>query len=55
MWHELVDWASRNTLCDGFEIAGPEEMEIPRCVSTVEEAIEVVRPHHEARERRQHY
>lgn len=52
MWHELVEWAKRNMLTDGFELAGRADMEIPQCVSTVEEAIALVRPHYEAWERR---
>ncbi len=39
MWKGLVDWASHSMLGATPQMASPEDMEIPRCVSTMEEAI----------------
>jgi hypothetical protein len=30
----------------GFELASPEDMKIPRCVDTADEAVAIVREHH---------
>jgi uncharacterized protein (TIGR00730 family) len=46
MWAELVDWARRYMLRPGFELAKPEDMAIPRCVNTADEAIAIVREYH---------
>ncbi|MEY6432833.1 LOG family protein [Thioalkalicoccus limnaeus] len=46
MWSELVDWAARYMLRPGFELANPEDMAIPRCVTGADEAIAIVREHH---------
>lgn len=43
MWQELVDWAERNMLENGRPLADPPDMAIPRCVDTVDEAVEIVR------------
>ena len=48
MWRELLDWATRHMLQEGMELASSDDMNIPQCVSTVEEAIAVVRPHYDA-------
>jgi uncharacterized protein (TIGR00730 family) len=53
MWRELVDWAGRYMLRPGFELANPEDMNIPRCVDSADEAIAVIRDHH-AQWHRQH-
>lgn len=45
MWGELVAWAERYMLRPGFELANPEDMAIPRCVKTADEAIAVIREH----------
>jgi uncharacterized protein (TIGR00730 family) len=47
MWKGLVDWASAQMLRPGFELAKPEDMKIPCCVDTADEAIAIVREHHE--------
>lgn len=47
MWRGLVDWASAQMLRPGFELASPGDMQIPRCVDTAEQAIAIVREHHE--------
>jgi uncharacterized protein (TIGR00730 family) len=46
MWKGLVDWASAQMLRPGFELANPQDMQIPHCVDTAEQAIAVVREHH---------
>ena len=46
MWGELVEWAKRYMLRPGFELVNPEDMAIPHCVTSAEEAIAVIRQHH---------
>ncbi len=46
MWKGLVDWASQMMLRPGFELANAEDMKIPSCVDTADEAIAIVRQHH---------
>jgi len=46
MWKGLVDWASEMMLRPGFELASPEDMNIPRCVNSADEAIAIIREHH---------
>ena len=46
MWRVLVDWAKANMLRPGFELARPEDMQIPRCVDTGAEAVAVISDHH---------
>jgi hypothetical protein len=43
MWKGLVDWASAMMLRPGFELANAEDMEIPVCVDTADEAIALIR------------
>jgi len=45
MWRELVDWARRYMLRPGFELASAEDMAIPQCVDTADEAIAIIREH----------
>jgi uncharacterized protein (TIGR00730 family) len=45
MWGEMVEWARTYMLRAGFELASTEDMDIPRCVNTADEAIAVVRDH----------
>ncbi len=45
MWQGLIDWASATMLRPGFELANPEDLKIPRCVDTADEAIAIVREH----------
>jgi uncharacterized protein (TIGR00730 family) len=45
MWAELVDWAKKNLLKPELSLASPEDMDIPRCVNTAEEAIAIIREH----------
>ena len=46
MWQGLVDWSSEWMQRPGFELASPEDMKIPRCVDTADEAIALIREHH---------
>lgn len=45
MWSEMVDWARNYMLRPGFELVNPEDMDIPHCVETADEAIAIVREH----------
>lgn len=47
MWKGLVDWATQMMLRPGFELANAEDMKIPCCVAGADEAIEIIRVHHE--------
>ncbi len=42
MWRELVEWARRHMLDSDRHLASPEDLEIPHCVETVEEAATII-------------
>jgi uncharacterized protein (TIGR00730 family) len=46
MWSELVDWAKKNLLKPDLHLANAEDMTIPRCVGTADEAIALIRESH---------
>jgi uncharacterized protein (TIGR00730 family) len=46
MWKGLVDWASTSMLDPRLHLANPEDLKIPRCVDTADEAIVMVRTLH---------
>jgi uncharacterized protein (TIGR00730 family) len=46
MWADLVDWARAHLLKSQPPLANPEDMNIPRCVNTGDEAIGFIRQHH---------
>jgi hypothetical protein len=46
MWAELVAWAKKNLLRPELSLANPEDISIPVCVSTADEAIAQIREHH---------
>jgi hypothetical protein len=46
MWAELVEWAKKSLLKPELALASPEDMTIPRCVNTADEAIELIRESH---------
>jgi uncharacterized protein (TIGR00730 family) len=46
MWSELVEWGNTHLLHPDFPMAGPEDLKIPICVDTVDEAIEVLSQKH---------
>lgn len=43
MWEALVDWGREWMLRDGIELASPGDFDLPQCVGTVEETIELIR------------
>lgn len=43
MWRELVEWARRHMLDHDRHLASPEDLEIPHCVDTAEEAAAIIR------------
>jgi len=46
MWAELVDWAKKNLLKPELALASPQDMAIPSCVNTADEAIAILREHY---------
>jgi uncharacterized protein (TIGR00730 family) len=46
MWTGLVDWARTHLLTAKPPLANPEDMNIPRCVDTADQAIALIREHH---------
>jgi uncharacterized protein (TIGR00730 family) len=46
MWAEFVEWAKKNLLRPELSLANPEDLAVPRCVNTAEEAIALIREHH---------
>lgn len=48
MWPGLVEWARASMLSITPPLASDEDLAIPRCVPTADEAIAILREHHEA-------
>ena len=48
MWKHLVDWADKYMTGEGVSYATRQELDIPRCVRTVDEAIEIICRDYEA-------
>jgi uncharacterized protein (TIGR00730 family) len=46
MWADLVDWAKKHMLTTQPLLANPEDLTIPRCLNTAEEAIALLSEHH---------
>jgi uncharacterized protein (TIGR00730 family) len=46
MWPGLVEWARASMLSTDPPLANPEDMTIPRCVASGDEAITLLREHH---------
>lgn len=46
MYASLVDWAKTSLLNPQLNLASPEDMDIPRCVNTGDEAIAILREYH---------
>jgi uncharacterized protein (TIGR00730 family) len=46
MWPGLIEWARASMLSTTQPLASPEDMAIPRCVPTGDEAIALIREHH---------
>jgi uncharacterized protein (TIGR00730 family) len=53
MWEELVVWANRHMIDGRVALASPEDMTIPVCLRSADEAIAVMRQHHRAWAQRQ--
>ena len=47
MWPGLVEWARESMLSTDPPLASPEDMGIPRCVASGDEAVAVIRQHHD--------
>jgi uncharacterized protein (TIGR00730 family) len=47
MWADLVGWARTHLLSSQPPLANPEDLMIPRCVNTADEAIALLREHHD--------
>jgi uncharacterized protein (TIGR00730 family) len=45
MWADLVAWARQHLLDPRLALASPQDLEIPRCLNTTEEAIGLIREH----------
>jgi len=48
MWTGLVEWARESMSKEGSELASPIDFEIPHCVNTVEETVELIRRNRDA-------
>jgi uncharacterized protein (TIGR00730 family) len=46
MWTGLVDWARASLLKPELALANKEDLDLPRCVNTADEAITLLREHH---------
>jgi hypothetical protein len=46
MWKGLVDWASESMLDPRLHLANAEDLKIPVCLETADEAIAIVRDMH---------
>jgi uncharacterized protein (TIGR00730 family) len=46
MWADLVEWARKHLLDPRLTLASPEDLAIPHCLSTADEAIALIREHH---------
>jgi uncharacterized protein (TIGR00730 family) len=46
MWPGLVEWAREAMLSGDQPLANPDDMNLPRCLATADEAIEVIREQH---------
>jgi uncharacterized protein (TIGR00730 family) len=46
MWGEFVEWARQHMLDPRLALVSPEDLTIPRCVATGDEAVALIREHH---------
>lgn len=46
MWRELIDWARRFMLDESGQLASAEDFDIPVCVDTADEVIQIIRDSH---------
>jgi uncharacterized protein (TIGR00730 family) len=49
MWPGLIEWARSSMLSFDPPLANPEDMTIPRCAASADEAIAMIREHHSKR------
>jgi hypothetical protein len=54
MWPGLIDWARGAMLSTDPPLANVEDMAIPRCVADADEAVALIRQHHDAWRERTH-
>jgi hypothetical protein len=47
MWPGLIEWARNSMLAFDPPLANPEDMAIPRCAANADEAIALIREHHQ--------
>ncbi|CAG0948852.1 pyrimidine/purine-5'-nucleotide nucleosidase [Anaerolineae bacterium] len=47
MWPGLIEWARSSMLSADTPLANAEDMTIPRCVANADEAIALIREHHQ--------
>lgn len=45
MWHDLVRWAKRHMLSHEPPFASEEDLDLPICVDSMDEAVEIIRKH----------
>jgi uncharacterized protein (TIGR00730 family) len=48
MWREFVGWARTHLLNEQLPLINPEDLEIPQCADTADDAIALLRAHHAA-------
>lgn len=46
MWADLVEWARMNLLRPELPLASPQDITIPQCVGSVDEAMALLMAHH---------
>jgi len=47
MWTDLVDWAQKHMIEGTTQLANPEDISIPVCLNNADEAISLLREHHD--------
>ncbi|MGF1577837.1 MAG: LOG family protein [Gemmataceae bacterium] len=47
MWRDLVEWATQYMIEGNTELANKKDMDIPRCVDNVDEAVTILKEHHD--------
>ncbi len=47
MWAEFIKWGREYLLRPDFELASPDDLKIPQCVDTVDQAMAIIRHRHE--------
>jgi len=47
MWADFVSWGRQYLLRPEFPLANPEDLAIPHCVDTADQAIALIKPRHQ--------